>query len=125
MKASRSRQQNEKNSLSKLQDMAGAHHDYQWGHTTNALNDFCNLYVSFKDDEEKRNQRLKKAFIDQKVFATEKLDGTNVSKDECGQMYGRRCLIGKESEFYLKTSLVKVKQANTLSSDLYNIPERI
>jgi len=99
--------------------MAGGHHDYQWGHTTNALNDFCNLYVSFKDEEEKRNQRLEKAFINQKVFATEKLDGTNVSKDECGQMYGRRCLIGKESEFYLKTSLVKVKQANISKLKMY------
>ena len=94
--------------------MAGRHHNYQWGKTTNALNDFCNFYTNFKDSdgEEIRNQRLEKAFIDQKVFVTEKLDGTNVGKDECGQMYGRRCLIGEESTLYLKTSLMKVKQAD-------------
>ena len=94
--------------------MAGRHHNYQWGKTTNALNDFCNFYTNFKDSdgEEIRNQRLEKAFIGRKVFATEKLDGTNVGKDECGQMYGRRCLIGKESTLYLKTSLMKVKQAD-------------
>ena len=94
--------------------MAGRHHNYQWGKTVNALNDFCNFYTNFKDSdgEEIRNQRLEKAFIDRKVFATEKLDGTNVGKDECGQMYGRRCLIGKESTLYLKTSLMKVKQAD-------------
>ena len=50
-------------------------------------------YFIFKDldgeGEEMMNQRLEKAFIDQKVFATEKLDGTNVGKAECGQMYGK------------------------------------
>mgnify|MGYP007045147917 CR=1 FL=1 len=95
---------------SKTRTMAGRHHNYQWGKTTNALIDFCNFYDNPPDED--LNQRLEKAFIDQKVFATEKLDGTNVGKDECGQMYGRRCHIGKESTLYLKTSLMKVKQAD-------------
>ena len=91
--------------------MAGKHHHYQWGKTANALNDFCNLYDKQPDDD--LNERLEKALIDdQKVFATEKLDGTNVAKDECGQMYGRRCYIGQESVLYLKTSLRKVLQAD-------------
>ena len=101
--------------------MEGRYHNYQWGKTPNALNDFCNFYVSFKDPdgEEIRNKRLEKAFVNQKVFATEKLDGTNVGKDECGQMYGRRCPIGKESELYLKTSLMKVKQADIAKLKMY------
>ena len=64
-------------------------------------------------------QRLKEIFIDQEVFATKKLDGTNVCKDEFGQMYGRRCLIGKQSEFYQKTSLKKVKQADITKLMMY------
>ena len=92
------------------------YHNYQWGKTPNVLNDFCNFYFIFKDldgeGEEMMNQRLEKAFIDQKVFATEKLDGTNVGKAECGQIYGRRCLIDKERDLYQKTSLRKVKQAD-------------
>ena len=95
----------------KTRRMAGKHHHYQWGKTANALNDFCNLYDKQPDDD--LNERLEKALIDdQKVFATEKLDGTNVAKDECGQMYGRRCYIGQESVLYLKTSLRKVLQAD-------------
>ena len=91
--------------------MKGGHHNYQWGKTPNALNTFCNDYVSFKE-EAMRVEGLQKIFLNQKVFATEKLDGTNVGKDESGQMYGRRCLIGNLSEFYQKTSLKKVKQAD-------------
>ena len=87
------------------------HHHYQWGKTANALNDFCNLYSKQPDDN--LNERLEKVLInDQKVFATEKLDGTNVAKDECGHMYGRRCHLGQESVLYQKTSLKKVLQAD-------------
>jgi len=101
--------------------MKGGHHNYQWGKTPNALNTFCNDYVSFKE-EAMRVEGLQKIFLNQKVFATEKLDGTNVGKDESGQMYGRRCLIGNLSEFYQKTSLKKVKQADIakLKIDLCN-----
>ena len=58
-----------------------------------------------------RNARLREFFLEQRVFATEKLDGTNVGKDEGGQLYGRRLLIGKQSESYQKTSLKRVKEA--------------
>ena len=68
-------------------------------------------------------QRLKEIFIDQEVFATKKLDGTNVCKDEFGQMYGRRCLIDKKSEFYQKTSLEKVKQADIAKLKMYMCKE--
>ena len=34
-------------------------------------------------------------------------------------MYGRRCLIGKQSEFYQKTSLKKVKQADITKLMMY------
>ena len=38
----------------------------------------------------------------QKCFATEKLDGTNVSKDDKGVIYSKRTVIGKELTFYSK-----------------------
>ena len=98
--------------------MKGEHHNFQWGKTPNALNTFCNDYVSFKE-EAMRIKGLTKIFLNQKVFATEKLDGTNVGKDELGQMYGRRCLIGNLSEFYQKTSLKKVKQADIAKLKIY------
>ena len=63
--------------------MNGGQHKFQWGQTPNALNTFCEIA-----DAEKCRY-----FLQQNVFATEKLDGTNVAKDETGQMYGRRCFL--------------------------------
>ena len=48
--------------------MNGGQHKFQWGQTPNALNTFCEIA-----DAEKCRY-----FLQQNVFATEKLDGTNV-----------------------------------------------
>ena len=92
--------------------MNGGQHKFQWGQTPNALNTFCEIA-----DAEKCRY-----FLQQNVFATEKLDGTNVAKDETGQMYGRRCFIDRNTKLYQKVSLEKVKQAdiNNLKINLCN-----
>ena len=45
-------------------------------------------------------------------MATEKLDGTNVGKDDEGNIYGRRLLIDKDKTSYQKVSLDRVKTAD-------------
>ena len=105
--------------------MDGGHHNYQWGKTQNAINVFCDFYNISKTKSHNEDVMgfLKEIFMNQEVFATEKLDGTNVCKDEFGQMYGRRCLIDKKSEFYQKTSLEKVKQADIAKLKMYMCKE--
>ena len=108
--------------------MDGGHHNYQWGKTQNAINVFCDFYdisITKSQNEEVMGflKEMKEIFMDQEVFATEKLDGTNVCKDEFGQMYGRRCFIGKQNEFYQKTSLEKVKQADIAKLKMYMCKE--
>lgn len=45
-------------------------------------------------------------FLQQKCLATEKLDGTNVSKDDQGIIYSKRIVIGKNLSIYaIKWSL--------------------
>ena len=46
------------------------------------------------------------------MFATEKLDGTNVGKDDAGQIYGRRLLIADDKTDYQQTSLESVRTIN-------------
>ena len=108
--------------------MDGGHHNYQWGKTQNAVNVFCDFYDISKTKSQNEEvmgflKEMEEIFMDQEVFATEKLDGTNVCKDEFGQMYGRRCFIGKQSEFYQKTSLEKVKQADIAKLKMYMCKE--
>ena len=97
--------------------MNGGQHKFQWGQTPNALNTFCEIA-----DAEKCSICSDRYFLQQNVFATEKLDGTNVAKDETGQMYGRRCFIDRNTKLYQKVSLEKVKQAdiNNLKINLCN-----
>ena len=93
-------------------NMNGGQHKFQWGQTPNALYTFCDI-------AEKCSSSSDKYFLQQNVFATEKLDGTNVAKDETGQMYGRRCFIDRDRESYQKTSLKKVKQADINNLKIY------
>ena len=61
---------------------------FQWEHT----------HV-FQDEVSTRAQEDIDTLIDffqQECFATEKLDGTNVSKDEEGVIYSKRTIIGKK-----------------------------
>ena len=53
-------------------------------------------------------------FLNKPCFATEKYDGTNIAKDDGGQIYSRRLLIGEGQEEFLDTNLKKVKEANVL-----------
>ena len=39
-------------------------------------------------------------FFKQECLATEKLDGTNISKDDEGVIYSKRTVIGNKSTFY-------------------------
>ena len=55
---------------------------------------------------------LEELFFKTVVCATEKLDGTNVAKDESGQIYGRRMPISKDTKVYQKTSLEAVRSAD-------------
>ena len=49
---------------------------------------------------------------DKDVSVVEKLDGTNVAKDDQGQLYSRRLFIPADAESFLKTSLNHVRYAN-------------
>jgi hypothetical protein len=57
-------------------------------------------------------EKLHKFFLQTPCFATEKYDGTNISKDEEGKVYSRRHLLDADQEEFIKTSLKKVKEAN-------------
>ena len=83
-------------------------HDFQWSHTENAI------YMFLKILEKNRSNvdQLEELFLKTKVCATEKLDGTNVAKDDAGQIYGRRMLISPDTNVYQKTSLEAVKSAD-------------
>jgi hypothetical protein len=47
-------------------------------------------------------------------FVTEKYDGTNIAKDDGGQIYSRRLLIEQGQEEFMETNLKKVKDADIL-----------
>ena len=52
-----------------------------------------------------------KLFLETDCFATEKYDGTNIAKDDVGQIYSRRFAMEEGQEMFIKTSLKKVKEA--------------
>jgi len=82
---------------------------YQWEHTENALTFFAmivNKMIGYHRDS------LHQVFLQQSCFATEKFDGTNVAKDDAGQIYSRRLLIDDASDTFIDTDLKKVKEAN-------------
>ena len=84
------------------------HHDFQWSHTENAIYMFHKILEKNIDDR----SNLEELFFKTVVCATEKLDGTNVAKDESGQIYGRRMPISKDTKVYQKTSLEAVISAD-------------
>jgi len=83
-------------------------HDFQWSHTDNATY----MFVKILEGNIDKRSNLEELFFKTEVCATEKLDGTNVAKDDSGQIYGRRMLISNETKVYQKTSLEAVKSAN-------------
>jgi len=86
--------------------MMSEKHNYQWTHTENALSTFSNLVTKIDAD------RLHDMFVKEECFATEKLDGTNVAKDNLGNIYSRRLNIDPNQETFIHTSLERVKGAN-------------
>ena len=84
------------------------HHDFQWSHTENAIYMFHKILEKNIDNR----SNLEELFFKTAVCATEKLDGTNVAKDESGQIYGRRMPISKDTKVYQKTSLEAVRSAD-------------
>ena len=83
-------------------------HDFQWSHTENAIYMFHKILEKNIDN----GSNLQELFFKTTVCATEKLDGTNVAKDESGQIYGRRIPISKDTKVYQKTSLEAVRSVD-------------
>merc|ERR1711892_1237360 len=86
-------------------------HGYRWDHTENALT-FWSMFVTKNIGNHR--ERIYDLFLDRPCFSTEKYDGTNIAKDDGGQIYSRRLLIGEEQEEFMETNLKKVKEANIL-----------
>ena len=81
-------------------------HPSEWPSTKNLVSTSCYWALENKRGKNERN----KLFHETLAFAVEKVDGTNVSKDDEGEMYGRRQVIQTDS--YQKTSLHNVKAAD-------------
>ena len=79
---------------------------HQWPHTENANKGVSSLVMKYTPED------LTEMFLQSPVFATEKLDGTNVAKDDSGQLYSRRLKIGAQISHFQKTSLASVRSAN-------------
>ena len=86
-------------------------HGYRWDHTENALT-FWSMFVTKNIGN--RSERIYDLFLNRPCFVTEKYDGTNIAKDDGGQIYSRRLLIGEGKDNFLDTNLKKVKEANVL-----------
>jgi len=82
---------------------------YQWDHTENALT-YWAMFVSKSIEYHK--DTLQDFFLKNLCFATEKYDGTNVAKDDRGQLYSRRLLIENDEEEFIDTNLKKIREAN-------------
>jgi len=92
--------------------MSQEKHNYQWDSTENALTIFSTLVKKKKNDPDK-------FFLETLCFATEKYDGSNLAKDESGQIYSKNFLIEEKDEEFIKTSLRKIREANV--ADFKNI----
>ena len=82
-------------------------HPYEWASMKNFTPEVCWGLERSQSEEER-----KKIFFETEVFAVEKLDGTNVSKDDSGQLYSRRLHISADAEVFSKTTLKNVKAAD-------------
>ena len=80
--------------------------NHQWPHTENANRGVSSLVMKYRPEE------LEEMFLQTPAFATEKLDGTNVAKDDTGQLYSRRLKIGAEESHFQKTPLTSVRSAD-------------
>ena len=83
-------------------------HSFIWPSTKNFTSSICWWWHKYENEEKERN----KIFYRSKAFATEKLDGTNIGKNDKGELFSRRLPISVESDMFLKTSLKHVKAAD-------------
>ena len=81
----------------------------QWEHTENALT-YWAMKVTKLIDYHKES--LDDFFNKNLCYATEKYDGTNVAKDDRGQVYSRRLQIDDDAEEFIDTNLKKIRDAN-------------
>ena len=84
-------------------------HPYQWEHTENAYSVFSTAVRRHLPHDK---ERIHKFFLHTSCFATEKYDGTNISKDHQGRLYSRRYQLEKGQQEFIKTSLAKVREAD-------------
>jgi len=85
---------------------SSAPNSHQWPHTENAYRGFNNLLMKSSQED------LEEIFLSSQTFATEKLDGTNIAKDDTGQVYSRRLELAAKDSHFLKTPLTKVREAD-------------
>ena len=83
------------------------YHSFIWPSTKNFTSSTCWWLEKYQSKEE-RNEIFNRTT----AFAVEKLDGTNIGKDEKGELFSRRLVISAESDMFLKTSLKLVKAAD-------------
>ena len=106
-------QQEQQHQQEQQQEQQSEYHNYQWGQTNNAVTIFCSYYSYTRDGETEFDQNtLRSVLLGTPALGTEKLDGTNVGKDDAGIIYGRRLIIDKDKASYQKASLDKVKVAD-------------
>eukprot|EP00092_Neocalanus_flemingeri_P092206 GFUD01117024.1.p1 GENE.GFUD01117024.1~~GFUD01117024.1.p1 ORF type:complete len:399 (-),score=129.25 GFUD01117024.1:449-1645(-) len=84
-------------------------HSFRWDHTENALT-FWSTFVTRNIGNQK--DRLYELFLQNPCYATEKYDGTNIAKDDGGQIYSRSLLIDEGEKDFNKINLKKVKEAD-------------
>ena len=82
---------------------------HQWPHTENANRGLHSLVMTSRSEDQAE------MFLRTPIFATEKLDGTNVAKDDRGQVYSRRLKIGAAESHFQRTDLSSVRQSGAIS----------
>jgi len=83
--------------------------DYQWDHTENALTYWATVVTKLMGYHK---ESLEDFFNKNLCYASEKYDGTNVAKDDKGQVYSRRLQIEDDEEEFNDTNLKKIRDAN-------------
>ena len=88
--------------------MAGhATNNHQWPQTENANKGFLHLLMKSNEEE------LEEIFLKTPTFAAEKLDGTNIAKDNTGQVYFRRLVLGAaDSHFQVRAADIEMFRQN-------------
>jgi len=81
----------------------------QWEHTENALTYWSGQVTKLIGYHKESIEDL---FHKNLCYASEKYDGTNVAKDDRGQVYSRRLQIEDDVDVFIETNLKKIRDAN-------------